>query len=233
MTYRNWLAALCACCLLLAAESGNAWHDETHLAVAKAAGYHKWYNAVGADMAKLKAGDGERHNHYYNNVAGVEVTSDLVLAQAARYDNPADGEGHLYGAIIGSLRSYLNAVREGKYADYHLAFAAHYLGDLSQPLHNTPFDEFNKAHHGANDGIVEKVALENLFRIQRLMRPVALGKESFEQDLAKEIARIATGARKLGERMRREGRDLTPEEAYGQLAQSASLLEAVIDRVQR
>jgi len=28
------------------------WHDETHLAVAKAAGYSKWYNAVGADMTK-------------------------------------------------------------------------------------------------------------------------------------------------------------------------------------
>jgi hypothetical protein len=27
----------------------SAWHDETHLAVAKAAGYYKWYNAAGPD----------------------------------------------------------------------------------------------------------------------------------------------------------------------------------------
>ena len=33
-----------------------AWLDETHLAIAKAAGYQKWYNAAGADIAKVKAG---------------------------------------------------------------------------------------------------------------------------------------------------------------------------------
>lgn len=39
------------------------WHDETHLAVAKAAGYSKWYNAVGADITKTKAGSIEFYNH--------------------------------------------------------------------------------------------------------------------------------------------------------------------------
>ena len=45
--------------------SGNSypWYDETHIATAKAAGYKKWYNATGADMAKLKAGRKERFNH--------------------------------------------------------------------------------------------------------------------------------------------------------------------------
>jgi len=33
-----------------------AWHDETHLAIAKAAGYQKWYNTAGPDIAKVKAG---------------------------------------------------------------------------------------------------------------------------------------------------------------------------------
>ncbi|MGO9315766.1 MAG: hypothetical protein ACLQBD_00760 [Syntrophobacteraceae bacterium] len=44
-----------------------AWHNETHLATAKAAGYQKWYNAAGADIAKVKAGDKEGHNHYSND----------------------------------------------------------------------------------------------------------------------------------------------------------------------
>ncbi|MGW8272555.1 MAG: hypothetical protein ACWGN7_04105, partial [Thermodesulfovibrionales bacterium] len=35
--------------VFLPAEEAYAWHDETHLAVAKAAGYFKWYNAAGAD----------------------------------------------------------------------------------------------------------------------------------------------------------------------------------------
>lgn len=207
-----------------------AWHDETHLAVARAAGYRKWYNAAGPDIAKMKAGNLEQKNHYVNNSPGAEVTPELVLAQAARYNDPHDGEGHLYGAIIAAVRAYERTSREGKYAEYHLAYAAHYLGDLSQPLHNTPYDAFNRTRHERNDGIVEPLALENVGRIQRLMQPLSLGRETFERDLAREIARIANGARKLGERMRAENRDLTPDEAWGQLGRSAALLKAVLDR---
>ena len=51
-----------------------AWHDETHLAIAKAAGYYKWYNAAGPDIAKIKAGDKEELNHYANNPPKPYVT---------------------------------------------------------------------------------------------------------------------------------------------------------------
>ena len=226
----RWVAALAVCALFsaLAGES-FAWHDETHLAVAKAAGYRKWYNAAGPDIAKVKAGNIEQKNHYFNNNAGAEVTPELVLAQAARYNAPADDEGHLYGAIIAAIRAYERTSREGKYAEYHLAYAAHYIGDLSQPLHNTSYDAFNRTRHERNDGTVEALALENVGRIQRLMQPVSLGRESFERDLAREIARIANGARKLGERMRAENRDMTPDEAWGQLARSAALFKAVVE----
>lgn len=230
----RWAAALTAFSLLsaLAGES-FAWHDETHLAVARAAGYRKWYNAAGPDIAKVKAGNIEQKNHYVNNPAGTEVTSELVLVQAARYNDPADDDGHLYGAIIAAIRAYDRTSREGKYAEYHLAYAAHYIGDLSQPLHNTPYDAFNRTRHERNDGTVEPLALENVGRIQRLMQPVSLGRESFERDLAREISRIANGARKLGERMRAENRDMTPDEAWGQLARSAALFKAVVERYGR
>jgi hypothetical protein len=44
-----------------------AWYDETHLAIAKVAGYEKWFNAAGPDVTKLKMGDKEGHNHFVNN----------------------------------------------------------------------------------------------------------------------------------------------------------------------
>ncbi|RNC68386.1 MAG: hypothetical protein ED859_10700 [Desulfuromonadales bacterium] len=232
MMSRHCTAAILVSCLALTTGSALAWHDETHLAVAKAAGYQKWYNAAGADIAKEKAGSVERKNHYCNNNRGVEVTAAMVLEQVPRYNDPKDDEGHLYGAIVAAIRAYEQRALEGKYAEYHLAYAVHYLGDLSQPLHNTPFDEFNRTRHEKNDGVVDRAVLQNVSRIQRLMRPVVLGRESFEQDLAREIAWIANDARKLGERMRKENRDMTPDEAYGQLARSAALLEAVLDRVQ-
>jgi hypothetical protein len=208
------------------------WHDETHLAVAKAAGYKKWYNAAGADMAKIKADRIERNNHYYNNAKKEEVTRDTVLEQVPRYNDPEDTEGHLYGAIIASLSEYRGTAETGKYAEYHLAFCAHYSGDLSQPLHNYPNDDFNLLHHKANDGIVEDEVFENIQRIKENMYPIVLRNTSFEEDLAGEIARIANVSRKLGYILQAENRDMTREEAYVQLGHSASLLKAILTNME-
>jgi hypothetical protein len=207
------------------------WHDETHLAVAKAAGYYKWYNAAGADITKIKAGPIEKKNHYFDNTRKVKVTPGLVLEQAKRYNDPNDNEGHIYGAIIESLRKYIETKEKGKFAEYHLAFCAHYIGDLSQPFHNIPYDNFNKDHHNANDGVVEKEVLAKISKIKANMYLIKLRPAHFEKDLAKEIARIANDARKLGYKLKKEDRDLTKEEAYRQLGQSASLLKAVLKYV--
>src|SRR5512139_506843 len=110
---------LCALLVWLACVEGSyAWNDETHIAIARAAGYEKWYNAAGADMIKLKAENVERPNHYFNNNDNVEVDRSLVLDQVKRYDAPRDDEGHLYGAIIASIRDFRAAKRKGKYAEY-------------------------------------------------------------------------------------------------------------------
>jgi hypothetical protein len=218
-----------ALALLLAGQSSESWYDETHLAVARAAGYRKWYNAAGADIAKLKAGDVEAGNHYFENPAGVQVTAELVLRQAGRYDSPGAPEGHLYGAVIGALRHYRRAVREGRYAEHHLALAAHYIGDLSQPLHHIPRDAFNRDRHGANDGIVNENIMEHTERVVEHMCAIDLDAENFERRVAEEVARIANLSRTLAGRLRREDRDMTPDEAYQQLGYSASLLSAVLD----
>jgi hypothetical protein len=153
------------------------------------------------------------------------------LEQAKRYNDPKDNEGHIYGAIIESLRNYIETKEKGKYAEYHLAFCAHYIGDLSQPFHNIPYDNFNKVHHNANDGVVEKEVLVKIRKIKANMYPIKLRPAHFEKDLAQEIARIANNARQLGYKLKKEERDLTKEEAYRQLGQSASLLKAVLKYV--
>lgn len=216
--------------IILFASSGEiqAWHDETHLAVAKAAGYSKWYNAAGADMAKIKAGRVEQNNHYYNNMDSHEITAAEVLAQKGRYNDAADQEGHLYGAILASIEEYGKTARTGKYAEYHLAFCAHYMGDLSQPLHHAPFDDFNKARHERNDGIVGHEVLTNINLIEKHMYPIRLSTERVEEDLAAEIGRVANLSRALALKMKKEDRDMTRDEAYRQLGHSASLLRAVL-----
>lgn len=217
--------------LLIAFSTAHAWHDQTHLTVAKVAGLLTWYNATGPDVAKIKAGNIEAYNHWFNNNAEAEVTSDMVMEQIARYNQRNklfDSEGHLYGAIIASLRAYEKDSRAGKYAQYHLAYCAHYLADLSQPLHNVPYDDFNKAFHQISDGIVEKTIWSQPEKIIQRMYVIKLRKDLFEEDLAREIARIANLSRKLGYAMRNENRAITREEAYMQLGHSASLLKAVL-----
>lgn len=214
--------------LIVLSSTGYAWHDKTHIAIAKAAGYQYWYNAAGADITKIKAGAIEEKNHYYNNYENVPVTDKLVLGQARLYNSPSDEEGHLYGAIIASLRDYQKKNSVGKFAEYPMAFAVHYIGDLSQPLHNLPYDHFNQAHHSANDGIVDEDILDKIKVIEKNMYEIKLSKDNFEEDLAKEIARIANISRQLGMKLKADNRNMTKEEAYAQLGHSASLLKAVL-----
>ncbi len=206
----------------------SAWYDRTHIAVAKAAGYAYWFDAAGADIAKVKAGAIEEKNHYFNNIANRTVTAEMVLGQVARYDDPSDDEGHLYGAIIATLRNYRSGKSAGAFSEYHRAFAAHYIADLSQPLHNVPHDGFNTSHHPFNDGVVDSDILNNLQEIRKRMYRITLRPDHFEDDLAKEIARIANVSRQLAFKIKAEDRDMTKEEAYVQLGHSASLLRAVL-----
>ncbi len=207
-----------------------AWHDKTHLSVAEAAGFDLWYSAAAPDVAKSKSEfrPTEEKNHYYNNNAGKTVDAAMVMSQIERYNKPDDDEGHLYGAIIGAVRAYKAEKESGKYAEYPLAFCAHYIGDLSMPLHNTFYDDFNKNRHSINDGIVEGSVRNNIGYIQRNMKNITILDEA---DLAREIAKVANTALHLGIKIRKEKRDMTQSEVYIQLTRSASLLNAVLKYV--
>lgn len=217
--------------LLLIASQSQAWNDKTHLAISKAAGFGMWYNSAGPDIAKLKAGNIESYNHWFNNNAEVEITPQVVLDQIERYNKRNKGqdeEGHLLGAIIASLRAYEKDRHAGKYALYHFVYCAHYIGDLTMPLHNIAYDDFNIQYHQANDGVIEEAILDQARKIIQRMYAIQLNGDDFEVELAREIARIANISRKLGYKLRAEKRSMTKEEAYEQLGHSASLLKAVL-----
>jgi hypothetical protein len=210
--------------------AGNSypWHDETHIAIAKSTGYKKWYNATGADMAKLKAGKVEKRNHYVNNSRGATVTPETVFKQAKKYNKTNDIVGHLYGAIMASVRDYLKAKHTGKYGEYHLAFCAHYVGDLSQPLHNTLYNSYNRKNHKTIDSIINDEVLDNVDKIR--IYPIKIDSE---KDLANEIARIANLSLKKGYQIQDEKRLLSKVEAYEQISHSASLFKAILEYVDR
>lgn len=212
--------------LLLFTGSASAWFARTHLAIAKAAGYKNWYNAAAADIAKLKAGDIELFNHYVNNNKGTVITPVTVIGQIEKYNDPRDRYGHLYGAVAGSVRQYLKDKKEGKYPEDHMAYCVHYVGDLSMPLHNTLFNPFNKKYHMRFDGIIDDEILDNISRIK--IEKITL---TTEEDLVKEISRIADISMNLGFRLEEENRMMTKDEAYRQIGYSASLLKAILEYV--
>ena len=216
--------------LLFNTADSYAWHDRTHLGIAQAAGFERWYSAAAPDVAKSKDvfRAAEEKNHYYNNNANRKVTAAMVMEQADRYNRPDDDEGHLYGAIICSVRDYKAMAASGKYADYPLVFCAHYAGDLSMPLHNTAYDAFNKERHGVNDGVIECNVQNNIGYIQRSIEGIRIENE---QDLAREIARVAETARRLGRKIRKENRNMTQAETYTQVIRSASLFRAILQYV--
>jgi hypothetical protein len=214
--------------------------------VVKAAGLDNYvYLAVGADMAKEKAGKIEAENHYNNTPRCVTISPEMVLAQVDDYNKPGDADGHLYGAIIAALNDYMLRGASGKYALYPLGYAAHYLGDLSMPFHNIAYDSFNKMNHTANDGIVEinsprdestdakvaRLAAEIQKRMKNLPAiQLSTDVKGFNKELAMQIAAIANNASALGYAMEDANPQrtrLTEDEAYLQLAQSAQLLHAV------
>lgn len=210
----------------------RAWFDNTHITIAEAAGFDIWYSAAAPDVVKSKSQfyPVESPNHYFRNDAGRKVTKAMVLEQADRYDKPDDREGHLYGAIIGSVRDYFSRRSSGRYARYSLIFCAHYVGDLSMPLHNTPMDEFNCTYHTINDGIIESSVRSNIGYMQRKMHPPYIDSEDA---LAREVAAVAESARRLGLQMRKENRIMTIEEAYEQAVSSVSLMRGILDWVDR
>lgn len=218
------ITSVLALFLVIFSSQARAWHDETHLAIAKAAGYEKWYNAAGADITKIKAGNVEKKNHYVNNPPGTTVTPEMVLKQASRYNRSFGLKGHLYGAIVASIREYRETILTGKYAEYHLAFCAHYVGDLSMPLHNTLYNDYNRKNHTATDGIIEEEVLFNLPLIE--VYPITVESEA---DLAREIARIANRSIHLGYRLEKEGRMISRQEAYTQISHSASLYRGILN----
>jgi hypothetical protein len=152
----------------------------------------------------------------------------MVFQQVEKYNHKTDITGHLYGAIIASVRDYLKEKQKGKYGEYHLAFCCHYVGDLSQPLHNTLHNSYNRKNHKTTDGIINDEVLDNIDKIK--IYPIKIESEN---DLANEIARIANLSIKKGYQIQDDKRLLTKEEAYEQISHSASLFRAILRYVEK
>ncbi len=206
-----------------------AWHDRTHIAVGIVAQFDQAYNLAAPDVAKLKANTVEEYNHWVDNPEKTTITKALIKGQIQKYNLGTESEkgGHLYGAIVAAVRAYQDESGAGKFATYHLAYAGHYIGDLSMPLHNIDNSLLDTLpNHYDNDHIVEDEILTNIDKVK--LSPITIKNED---DLIQNIALIAAKAKDLGYKLVKEKRNMTKDEAYQQISQSASLFKAVLEYV--
>jgi len=209
--------------------SAMAWHDRTHIAVGVAAQFDQAYNLAAPDVAKVKANTVEEYNHWVNNREATTVTKALIRGQIQEYNMGTEREktGHLYGAIVAAIRAYQDESGAGRFAAYHLVYAGHYIGDLSMPLHNIDNSLLSALpNHYDNDHIVEDEVAANVDKIELI--PMTIKNE---EDLIENIALIATKSKDLGCKLIKEQRNMTKEEAYHQISESASLFKAVLEYV--
>jgi hypothetical protein len=207
-----------------------AWHDRTHIAVGVVAQFDQAYNLAAPDVAKLKANTMEEYNHWVNNPETTTITRALVKGQIQKYNLGMESEktGHSYGAIVAAIRAYQDEAAAGKFATYHLVYAGHYIGDLSMPLHNIIENNLPDTlpNHYDNDHIVEDEITTNINEVK--LFPITIKNED---DLIQNIMLIATKSKDLGYKLLKEKRNMTKEEAYQQISQSASLFKAVLEYV--
>jgi len=193
------------------------------MAIAKKAGLKPDYVAACPDMVKIKFNQ-EELNHWYDSEQSEALTIETIREQIEKYDCPDLPKGHLLGAIVASVRDCIASQKKrNKVNFYFRGFTAHYIGDLSQPFHMSDYDDFNKKSHTDTDGIVEQEVSGNLDKIK--LYDIVIRNED---DLMREILKIAKISKALGYKLRKEDRMITLKEAYIQLGHSASLLKAVI-----
>lgn len=241
--------------ILIVPANALGWSSKTHIFIAQEAGIKNPETTCFPDLSK-KDNDallGPYHWHdaspdtvvtpdyidQYQIVEGNYIKADAPNSKPIKIKVP-DPAGVLYWKIMELYQAMKGAT--GWEYEYYLTNIAHYVGDLSQPLHNFPYGSepasdgksypevgaWAKEHHIEFDDILESILplpdkREEVF--QAMITPVQI---TSIDDLKREISKIANSSIALANKCYSEKRIITQDEALKQVAMSVSLLKAII-----
>lgn len=219
--------------------NAQAWTDQTHMAMGLASGFVCFHNCVAADVSHTVAAvnaltQTDEQAHFFDAPADYVLTAADAYAQLrdigkSRAECP---DGYLLGAILHTTRLCKERTASGAYDDEYYAVLLHYVADLSEPLHMSVFDEFNRSHHFACDNILSDKDAE-----YPVFAAVALAGEldvddvpcfESEEDLVEAVIALARQSQELAQLLRAEQRDITREEALLQVSRAAVLGKAIL-----
>lgn len=216
-----------------------AWTDQAHMAMGYAAGFSRFHNCAAVDVSHTVAAinglsQSDEQAHFFNAPADYVLTAEDAYTQLqfvgrSREECP---DGYLLGAILQATRLCRERTASGAYDDEYYAVLLHYVADLSQPLHMSPYDDFNRSFHFSGDDILSDNGAEYpVFAAVALADELTVDDElSFagEEELLEAVILLASQSQELGRTMRAEQRNITREEALLQLSRSATLGRAIM-----
>lgn len=237
-----------------------AWSCKTHIFIAQEAGIKNPGLVCFADISKNENPSLLGPFHWHNASPNTIVTPDYIdqyqIAEGmyVKLSSPEskpiklkvpDPSGVLYWKIV-ELYQWIKMTKDLEH-DYYLINIAHYIGDLSQPLHNFPYEDKpasdGKAYPEIGFWATENhwefdMALDSYLPLDRKTRKVfqtmiTQVKITSINDLKKEISKIANSSIALANKCYSEKRVITKNEALRQVAMSVSLLKAIIESTKK
>jgi hypothetical protein len=235
-------------------EAASPWSAPCHTFISQKAGIGNPENSNYPDLFKKENVALLGPYHYHNPFPRAVITPDyidkykIVEQSCSRWDNAAkqvtirmpDAAGVLYWKILEIYREMKG--KAGWEYEYYLINIAHYVGDLSNPLHNFPsgsepasdgkvyyeIGSWAKDNHETFDTILDSALpldreTEKIFDAWITSTSI-----TSEDSLKREIAKIANDSLSLANRCYADKRVMTLKEALMQTAKSVSLLRAII-----
>ena len=213
-----------------------AWSDQAHMAIARAAGLRGFHNACAPDVSRLvmKINRFEQtagKSHFFN--------TDRVITRQDVYDqililkhHKNMDKGYILGAIIETMRCAKATTESNHQDDYSYAILAHYVGDLTQPLHIYPYNEFNKKNHLTADNTLEDKdvvwEIDGAIRISRELRINDNLRFKNEEEVIDHLVTLANESYELAKDMEKNNRLLTRKEAIERVSKAASFMRAIM-----
>lgn len=233
---RAVLAAMFAVGCMSTCHVAQAWNDQTHMAIARAAGLKSYHNACAPDVTKHVMNinnykDTASQAHFYD--AAAPITREDIYKQLEIMETHEDMEGgYVLGAIIHTIRIAKEATAKGQDDEYKYDVLAHYIGDMVQPLHMTAYDTYSKKWHLTTDGVLEypkvKWAVDGAIKISKALNVDESLEFKSEDEVIDYLVVIANESYYKAEEMRKENRPLTRKEAIERASRGATFLRAVL-----
>lgn len=243
--------------LLLFSSKSFAWDCKTHAYIAKKAGIKIPEAACMPDIIREENYSLLSPFHYHGASPYTTVTPEYIDKYRVDEMNILienrilkilipDQAGVLYWKIVDvyeKMKSLDRSISDNQLIyEYYLASIAHYIGDLSQPLHNFPHGEnpasdgkiypgegeFNKQNHLKFDEAFTFYFASHPEIDNKINARIKQIKISSAEDLKKEVSNIANSAIDIARKCYKENRMLLEDEVINQIALSISLLRAII-----